>query len=88
MNPNHFLAVAVDYLFRHRPAWPERAAVGKTLVSSSMIDLVAEDLGRRLVEVPVGFNGKLPAGFRVRRRKKPASRPRTRPPRSPAARSP
>jgi phosphoglucomutase len=60
MNPNHFLAVAVDYLFRHRPAWPERAAVGKTLVSSSMIDLVAEDLGRRLVEVPVGFKWFVP----------------------------
>ncbi|MGC9399025.1 MAG: phosphoglucomutase (alpha-D-glucose-1,6-bisphosphate-dependent) [Anaerolineae bacterium] len=55
MNPNHYLAVAVWYLFRHRPGWPEDAAVGKTLVSSSMIDRVAEELGRRLVEVPVGF---------------------------------
>ena len=55
MNPNHFLAVAVDYLFRHRSGWPAGAAVGKTLVSSSMIDFVARDLGRRLVEVPVGF---------------------------------
>jgi phosphoglucomutase len=55
LNPNHFLTVAVDYLFRHRPDWDTDAAVGKTLVSSAMIDLVAADLGRRLVEVPVGF---------------------------------
>ncbi len=55
MNPNHFLAVAIDYLFRHRDGWPASAAVGKTLVSSSMIDLVAADLGRRLLEMPVGF---------------------------------
>ena len=55
MNPNHYLAVAVDYLFRHRPAWNADAAVGKTLVSSSLIDRVAARLGRRLVEVPVGF---------------------------------
>jgi phosphoglucomutase len=55
LNPNHFLAVAADYLFRHRPAWPAAAAIGKTLVSSSMIDRVAADLGRRLAEVPVGF---------------------------------
>jgi len=55
MNPNHFLAVAVDYLFSSRPGWPAGAAVGKTLVSSSMIDRVAAGLGRRLVEVPVGF---------------------------------
>jgi phosphoglucomutase len=55
MNPNHYLAVAVWYLFRHRPGWPARAGVGKTLVSSSMTDRVAEDLGRPLVEVPVGF---------------------------------
>jgi len=55
LNPNHYLSVAVDYLFRHRPRWPEGAAVGKTLVSSSMIDRVAEALGRRLAEVPVGF---------------------------------
>jgi phosphoglucomutase len=55
MNPNHFLAVAIDYLFRHRLGWSPQAAVGKTLVSSSMIDLVAEDLGRRLLEMPVGF---------------------------------
>ncbi|WP_405997023.1 phosphoglucomutase (alpha-D-glucose-1,6-bisphosphate-dependent) [Streptomyces sp. NBC_00829] len=55
MNPNHYLAVAIDYLFRHRSDWPATAAVGKTLVSSSMIDRVASDLGRRLVEVPVGF---------------------------------
>ncbi len=55
MNPNHYLAVAVHYLFQHRPGWRPDAAVGKTLVSSSMIDRVAEALGRRLAEVPVGF---------------------------------
>jgi phosphoglucomutase len=55
MNPNHYLSVAVWYLFRHRPGWSAEAGVGKTLVSSSMIDRVAADLGRRLVEVPVGF---------------------------------
>lgn len=55
LNPNHFLAVAVWYLFQHRPGWRKEAAVGKTLVSSSMIDRVATSLGRRLVEVPVGF---------------------------------
>lgn len=55
MNPNHFLAVAVWYLFQHRTHWPETAAIGKTLVSSSMIDRVAAHLGRRLTEVPVGF---------------------------------
>jgi len=55
MNPNHFLAVAIDYLFSHRPAWRPDAAVGKTLVSSSVIDKVAASLGRKLVEVPVGF---------------------------------
>jgi phosphoglucomutase len=55
MNPNHFLAVAIDYLYRNREGWPADAGVGKTAVSSSMIDRVAEDLGRRLVEVPVGF---------------------------------
>jgi phosphoglucomutase len=55
MNPNHYLAVAIGYLFGHRPDWPGRAAVGKTLVSSSMIDKVAADLQRTLLEVPVGF---------------------------------
>ncbi|WP_030393051.1 MULTISPECIES: phosphoglucomutase (alpha-D-glucose-1,6-bisphosphate-dependent) [Kitasatospora] len=55
MNPNHYLAVAVDYLYRHRADWPADAAVGKTLVSSSMLDRVAADLQRGLVEVPVGF---------------------------------
>ncbi len=54
LNPNHYLSVAVSYLFNER-SWPERAAVGKTLVSSAMIDRVAHDLGRRLAEVPVGF---------------------------------
>ncbi|MBM4319003.1 MAG: alpha-D-glucose phosphate-specific phosphoglucomutase [Deltaproteobacteria bacterium] len=55
LNPNHYLAVAIWYLFRHRPAWQPSAAVGKTLVSSSMIDRVAGELGRPLAEVPVGF---------------------------------
>jgi phosphoglucomutase len=55
MNPNHYLAVAIRYLLTHRPRWPARAAVGKTLVSSSMIDRVVRDLGRPLYEVPVGF---------------------------------
>jgi phosphoglucomutase len=55
MNPNHYLAVAIRYLLTHRPRWPRQAAVGKTLVSSSLIDRVVERLGRRLCEVPVGF---------------------------------
>ena len=55
MNPNHYLAVAIQYLYSHRPGWNPEAAVGKTLVSSSMIDRVAERLGRTLAEVPVGF---------------------------------
>jgi len=55
MNPNHYLAVAIQYLLAHRPRWPAHAAVGKTLVSSSMIDRVVNRLGRRLSEVPVGF---------------------------------
>jgi phosphoglucomutase len=55
MNPNHYLAVAIHYLFNHRPNWPENAAVGKTLVSSSMIDRVANASGLNLSEVPVGF---------------------------------
>ena len=60
MNPNHFLAVAVQYLSRHRPGWKADAAIGKTLVSSSMIDRVAASLGRRLWEVPVGFKWFVP----------------------------
>ena len=60
MNPNHYLAVAIDYLYRHRQQWPQSAGVGKTLVSSSMIDRVAGDLGRELVEVPVGFKWFVP----------------------------
>jgi phosphoglucomutase len=60
MNPNHFLAVAIEYLFEHRADWPATAAIGKTLVSSSMIDRVAESLGRQLVEVPVGFKWFVP----------------------------
>ncbi|MCA0356983.1 MAG: phosphoglucomutase (alpha-D-glucose-1,6-bisphosphate-dependent) [Proteobacteria bacterium] len=55
MNPNHYLAAAISYLFSHRPAWSADTAVGKTLVSSSMIDRVVAGLGRRLLEVPVGF---------------------------------
>jgi phosphoglucomutase len=55
MNPNHYLAVAINYLYTHRPQWSQNLAIGKTLVSSSMIDRVAADLGRTLSEVPVGF---------------------------------
>ncbi len=55
LNPNHYLAVAIDYLFRNRPQWRADAGVGKTLVSSSIIDRVAADLPRKLNEVPVGF---------------------------------
>jgi len=55
MNPNHYLSAAIAYLFANRPGWRRDAGIGKTLVSSSMIDRVAKDLGRRLVEVPVGF---------------------------------
>ena len=55
MNPNHYLAVVIQYLFSHRPNWPSHAAVGKTLVSSSMIDRVAADMNLNLSEVPVGF---------------------------------
>jgi phosphoglucomutase len=55
MNPNHYLAAAIDYLFTHRPQWPASLGIGKTLVSSSIIDRVAKGLDRRLVEVPVGF---------------------------------
>jgi phosphoglucomutase len=60
MNPNHYLAVAIEYLYAHRPGWRDDAAVGKTLVSSSMIDRVAADLDRRLLEVPVGFKWFVP----------------------------
>jgi phosphoglucomutase len=55
MAPNHYLAVAIDYLFTHRPNWKAETGIGKTLVSSQMIDRVANKLGRKLVEVPVGF---------------------------------
>ncbi|MFB7843054.1 phosphoglucomutase (alpha-D-glucose-1,6-bisphosphate-dependent) [Microbacterium sp. NPDC056052] len=60
MNPNHYLAVAIDYLFSHREGWGRDAAIGKTLVSSMIIDRVAESLGRRLLEVPVGFKWFVP----------------------------
>jgi phosphoglucomutase len=63
MNPNHYLAVAIRYLLQHRPRWPAHAAVGKTLVSSSMIDRVVQKLGRRLREVPVGFKWFVPGLF-------------------------
>ncbi len=60
MNPNHYLAVAIGYLYAHRDGWPTDCAIGKTLVSSSMIDRVAASLGRRLLEVPVGFKWFVP----------------------------
>lgn len=60
MNPNHYLAVAIQYLFTHRPNWSVQAGVGKTLVSSSMIDRVAHSIGRTLIEVPVGFKWFVP----------------------------
>jgi len=60
MNPNHYLAVAIQYLYTHRPDWRSDAAIGKTLVSSSIIDRVADSLGRRLWEVPVGFKWFVP----------------------------
>jgi len=60
LNPNHYLAVAIRYLLTHRPQWPTHAAVGKTLVSSSLIDRVVQKLGRRLCEVPVGFKWFVP----------------------------
>ena len=63
LNPNHYLAVAIRYLLTHRPAWPPHAAVGKTLVSSSMIDRVVHALGRRLSELPVGFKWFAPGLF-------------------------
>ena len=63
MNPNHYLAVAIQYLLTHRPQWPAQAVVGKTLVSSSMIDRVVQKLGRRLCEVPVGFKWFAPGLF-------------------------
>ena len=55
MQPNHYLSVAIDYLFQHRPQWSQRAAIGKTVVGTAMVDRVAKRLGRRLYEVPVGF---------------------------------
>ncbi len=63
LNPNHYLAVAIRYLLSHRPHWPTQAVVGKTLVSSSMIDRVVQKLGRRLYEVPVGFKWFAPGLF-------------------------
>jgi phosphoglucomutase len=60
MNPNHYLAVAIQYLYTHRDGWRPDAAIGKTMVSSSMIDRVAARLGRRLWEVPVGFKWFVP----------------------------
>lgn len=63
MNPNHYLAVAIHYLLTHRPEWPKTSAVGKTLVSSSLIDRVVQDIGRCLLEVPVGFKWLAPGLF-------------------------
>jgi phosphoglucomutase len=63
LNPNHYLAVAISYLLTHRPRWSANAAIGKTLVSSSMIDRVVNKLGRRLYEVPVGFKWFVPRLF-------------------------
>ena len=63
MNPNHYLAVAIRYLLTNRPQWPNHVAVGKTLVSSGMIDRVVNKLGRRLCEVPVGFKWFVPGLF-------------------------
>src|SRR5271169_4867346 len=63
MNPNHYLSVAILYLLAHRPHWPAQAAIGKTVVSSSMIDRVVHKLGRRLSEVPVGFKWFVPGFF-------------------------
>jgi phosphoglucomutase len=63
MNPNHYLAVAIDYLLTHRPLWPRNAVVGKTIVSSSMIDRVVAKRGRKLCEVPVGFKWFAPGLF-------------------------
>jgi len=60
MNPNHYLATAIDYLFTSRKGWPAGSAVGKTMVSSSVIDRVADDIGRTLMEVPVGFKWFVP----------------------------
>lgn len=55
MNPNHFLSVAIEYLFKHRSGWKKDAAIGKTVVSTSLIDRIANKMGRKLIEVPVGF---------------------------------
>src|SRR5208337_4339639 len=63
MNPNHYLAVAIGYLLTHRPRWPANVAVGKTLVSSGMIDRVVSKLARQLCEVPVGFKWFAPGLF-------------------------
>src|SRR5262249_16488439 len=63
MNPNHFLAVAIRYLLTHRPQWSKESVIGKTLVSSGMIDRVVQKLGRQLREVPVGFKWFAPGLF-------------------------
>ncbi|MBV8053656.1 MAG: alpha-D-glucose phosphate-specific phosphoglucomutase [Deltaproteobacteria bacterium] len=63
MNPNHFLAVAIRYLLKHRPEWPVVSAIGKTMVSSGLIDRVVHQLGRKLLEVPVGFKWFVPGLF-------------------------
>ncbi len=63
LNPNHYLAVSIQYLLQHRPQWPDAAGIGKTLVSSSLIDRVVADVRRKLVEVPVGFKWLAPGLF-------------------------
>jgi phosphoglucomutase len=63
MNPNHFLAVGIDYLIAHRSGWPARAAIGKTVVTSSMVDRVVRRAARLLVETPVGFKWFAPGLF-------------------------
>ena len=78
MNPNHFLAVAIGYLYAHRPGWSPDAGVGKTAVSSSMIDRVTADLGRKLVETPVGFKWFVPGPAATARSASAARRARAR----------
>jgi phosphoglucomutase len=63
MNPNHYLVVAIQYLLTHRTEWPAKAAIGKTLVSSQMIDRVVQKLGRSIWETPVGFKWFVPGLF-------------------------
>ena len=84
MNPNHYLAVAIQYLLAHREQWSQAAAVGKTLVSSGMIDRVVARLGRRLCEVPVGFKWFSPGLFDARTSRNARRAPHSYPVRSAA----